>query len=74
MNWFSLFQHVESKAYEEELKRYEEEERKELDKARVKAQEAVSYESNRRTVPCQLKGQNVKLTWYHLHQASGEQK
>ncbi|XP_030587281.1 centrosomal protein of 95 kDa isoform X2 [Archocentrus centrarchus] len=32
--------YLESKAYEEELKRYEEKEREELDKARVKAQEA----------------------------------
>lgn len=41
----SLFQYLENEAYEEELKRYEEKERKELDKARIKAQEAVSYKS-----------------------------
>lgn len=41
----SLFQYLENEAYEEELKRYEEKERKELDKARIKAREAVSYKS-----------------------------
>uniref|UniRef100_A0A667ZWE6 Centrosomal protein 95 n=1 Tax=Myripristis murdjan TaxID=586833 RepID=A0A667ZWE6_9TELE len=38
-----LFQHVMSKAYEEELKRYEDRERANLDKERLKAQEAVSH-------------------------------
>lgn len=41
----SLFQYLENEAYEEELKRYEEKERKELDMARIKAREAVSYKS-----------------------------
>ena len=39
----SLFQSVQTKAYEEELKRYEDKERAELDKARLRAQEAVSH-------------------------------
>ena len=39
----SLFQYLENKAYEEELKRYEDKERADLDKARLKAQEAVSH-------------------------------
>lgn len=39
----SLFQYLENKAYEEELKRYEDKERADIDKARLKAQEAVSH-------------------------------
>lgn len=38
-----LFQYLENEAYEEELKRYEDKERADLDKARLKAQEAVSH-------------------------------
>lgn len=39
----NLFHFVQNKGYEEELKRYEDKERAELDKARLKAQEAVSH-------------------------------
>lgn len=39
----SLSQYLENKAYEKELKRYEDNERADLDKARLKAQEAVSH-------------------------------
>lgn len=38
-----LFQYVENEAYEEELKKYEDKERADLDKARLKAQQAVSH-------------------------------
>ena len=43
MKWVSFYQYLENKAYEEELKRYEDRERADLDKARLKAHEAVSH-------------------------------
>lgn len=54
-----VLQYLDSKAYEDELRRYEANQRAELQEARLKAQKAVSYSS----VCCSVRLEHTRLFW-----------